>query len=116
MQKGISLRAPAGFDINSVCGAFKVPSLRNVAVTGPYFHNGSVKTLRDAVAFYATRDIEHSRWYGNSPGYDDLPERYWGNVNRDEAPYDVKNGRRLSEGDIDAVVAFLETLTDPQLD
>jgi cytochrome c peroxidase len=28
---------------------FKVPSLRNVAMTGPYFHNGKVATLEDAV-------------------------------------------------------------------
>jgi cytochrome c peroxidase len=29
---------------------FKVPSLRNVAMTGPYFHDGSVKTLEEAVS------------------------------------------------------------------
>ena len=29
---------------------FKVPSLRNVAKTGPYFHDGSVKTLEEAVS------------------------------------------------------------------
>ena len=29
--------------------AFKVPTLRNVALTAPYFHNGTVKTLQDAV-------------------------------------------------------------------
>ena len=29
---------------------FKVPSLRNVAMTGPYFHNGQVQTLEGAVA------------------------------------------------------------------
>jgi cytochrome c peroxidase len=28
---------------------FKVPSLRNVALTAPYFHDGSVKTLEEAV-------------------------------------------------------------------
>ncbi len=34
-------------------GAFKTPSLRNVAMTAPYMHDGSLKTLRDAVDFYA---------------------------------------------------------------
>jgi len=34
-------------------GAFKVPSLRNVELTGPYFHNGGEATLRDVVQFYA---------------------------------------------------------------
>jgi len=33
-------------------GAFKTPSLRNVELTGPYFHNGSVATLADVVEFY----------------------------------------------------------------
>lgn len=34
-------------------GAFKTPSLRNVELTGPYFHNGSEASLRDVVQFYA---------------------------------------------------------------
>ena len=33
-------------------GAFKTPSLRNVAQTGPYMHDGSLKTLRNVVDFY----------------------------------------------------------------
>jgi len=34
-------------------GAFKTPSLRNVAVTGPYMHDGKLKTLKDVIDFYA---------------------------------------------------------------
>ncbi len=33
-------------------GAFKTPSLRNVAVTGPYMHNGELETLEEVVEFY----------------------------------------------------------------
>lgn len=36
----------------AVDGAFKVPSLRNVELTGPYFHNGGQATLAQVVAFY----------------------------------------------------------------
>jgi cytochrome c peroxidase len=36
---------------------FKVPSLRNVAETAPYFHNGSVKTLKEAVYFMAKHQL-----------------------------------------------------------
>jgi cytochrome c peroxidase len=36
----------------AVDGAFKVPTLRNVELTGPYFHNGSRKTLEEVVEFY----------------------------------------------------------------
>jgi cytochrome c peroxidase len=34
-------------------GAFKTPTLRNVALSGPYMHDGSLKTLKDVVDFYA---------------------------------------------------------------
>ncbi|HEY3595754.1 MAG TPA: cytochrome c peroxidase, partial [Polyangiaceae bacterium] len=36
----------------AVSGAFKVPSLRNVELTGPYMHNGSMATLEQVVQFY----------------------------------------------------------------
>lgn len=39
-------------------GHFKVPGLRNVERTAPYFHNGSFKTLEDVVHFYNKRDVE----------------------------------------------------------
>lgn len=117
-RPGIEKIAPAGFDVASVCGAFKVPTLRNVAVTGPYLHNGVFAKLRDVVAFYATRDTNPERWYPKTEKgvakFNDLPSNYHDNVNVKEAPYDRKPGQkpRLSEKDIDAITAFLETLTD----
>ncbi len=48
-----------------VCGAFKVPSLRNVAITAPYFHNGNAADLHKALQFYITRDINNNQ--GNNP-------------------------------------------------
>ena len=36
-------------------GAFKTPSLRNVGLTAPYLHDGSLLTLRDAVAYFGAR-------------------------------------------------------------
>lgn len=118
-RPGLAETAPKGFDVESLCGAFKVPSLRNVAVTGPYLHNGVFTKLRDVVAFYATRDTDPARWYpkgatGSAEKFDALPAQYHGNVNVDEVPYDRKPGQkpRLTEREIDAIVAFLETLTD----
>ena len=44
----------------SQIGAFKTPSLRNVAVTGPYFHDGSVATLEEVVDLYDRgTDFDH---------------------------------------------------------
>ncbi len=111
--------APENFDIESLCGAFKVPTLRNVAINGPYMHNGYFRTLRDAVRFYFTRDTSASDWYpkssdGSVTKFNDLPERYRGNVNTRQAPYDRKMGEmpRATDDEIDCIVAFLETLTD----
>ena len=101
-----------------LCGRFRTPTLRNVALRTSFFHNGSVTSLRDAVAFYATRDTESARWYSkNADGsvhlYDDLPPEMAPYVNR-EAPFAPRpDGRpRLDERDIDDLVAFLRTLTD----
>jgi cytochrome c peroxidase len=97
------------------CGAFRTPSLRNVATRSSFMHNGAFTSLRDVVAFYATRATSPERWY---PGgaYDDLPAKYRANVNDRVAPYDRRPGDppALDEGEIDAIVAFLGTLTDAQ--
>ncbi|MCB8976163.1 MAG: hypothetical protein H6657_01910 [Ardenticatenaceae bacterium] len=43
----------AGVVENGSVGAFKVPTLRNIALSAPYMHNGSLATLEDVVNFYA---------------------------------------------------------------
>jgi cytochrome c peroxidase len=49
----------------SQLGAFKTPSLRNVALTAPYMHDGRFKTLRDVLAFYAEGEAaSHGRLVG----------------------------------------------------
>lgn len=85
-------------------GKFKVPSLRNIAETGPYLHNGIFSSLKEVVEFYNQRDVETN----NS---DSQPR--WGkaevfeNINREELG-DLK----LSESEVEAIVAFMKTLTD----
>jgi cytochrome c peroxidase len=93
---------------------FKAPTLRNVALKKSFYHNGVFHSLRDAVAFYAERDVDPGKWYpigrdGNVHRFDDLPAAYVANVNQ-ELPF---GGRRvLSDADVDDLVAFLGTLTD----
>jgi cytochrome c peroxidase len=101
------------------CGAFKVPTLRNIALTAPYLHNGRFATLQEVVDFYVTRDTDLQKWYGTAGDphprkFDDLPSRYAANVNTKEVPYDRNPGDApaLSPSEIDDVVAFLQTLTD----
>jgi cytochrome c peroxidase len=77
-------------------GKFKVPTLRNVALTAPYMHNGVFATLREVLDFYNTRDTEE--W---------PPPEVAENVNTEEL-----GDLGLAEEDIDALLAFLETLSD----
>ena len=102
-----------------LCGSFKVPSLRNVALRRALFHNGRFKTLGDAVDFYAQRDTRPDRFYpalpdGSVDRYDDLPPQFKANVNRGEAPYDRVPGGvpAISPAEVADIVAFLATLTD----
>ena len=53
----------------AVNGAFKVPTLRNVARTAPYGHNGYFATLAEIVHFYNTRDVAGAGW--DAPEYPD---------------------------------------------
>ena len=102
-----------------LCGAFKVPTLRNVATRQVFFHNGLFKTLRDAVRFYVRRDTNPDEFYprdadGKVLKFDDLPPELHRNVNIEEVPYDRHPGQapRLNETEIDDLLAFLATLTD----
>lgn len=102
-----------------LCGAFKVPSLRNVALRKVYFHNGRFTTLKDAVTFYVQRDTNPEKWYplnadGTVNKFDDLPTQYHANVNTTEVPYNRRLGDApaLTDAEVDDVVAFLKTLSD----
>lgn len=70
---------------------FKTPSLRNVSVTAPYMHDGSLRTLEDVVRFYVRGGIAH-------PGLDPVIQ-----------PLD------LTDREIRALVSFLESLTSPDI-
>jgi len=101
------------------CGAFKVPTLRNVATRKVFFHNGKYNNLRDVVSFYVRRDTNPEEWYplaadGSVLKFNDLPAAYVGNVNVKEVPYNRQRGMApaLTPAEIDDVISFLSTLTD----
>ena len=105
-------------DVAGYCGLFRTPTLRNIAERKVFFHNGVIHDLREAVAFYATRDTDPGRWYPKLPDgriakFDDLPARYRVNVNMDPPFGGAPGGQpALTDAEIDDVVAFLGTLTD----
>lgn len=84
-------------------GRFRAPSLRNVALTAPYMHDGSVATLRDAVAHYARGGRNATREDGGAPAAPGV---------RGPQQSERVRGFALAAGDADALVAFLEALTD----
>jgi cytochrome c peroxidase len=118
----LGLCAREGGDLaarGDLCGAFKVPSLRNVALRKVFFHNGRFKTLKEALTFYVQRDTSPEKWYplnadGSVNKFDDLPTAYRRNVNTAEVPYNRGPGDApaLSDSEIDDVIAFLNTLSD----
>jgi cytochrome c peroxidase len=85
-------------------GKHKVPTLRNVALSPrpdfvkAYMHNGCFKTLKDVVHFYNTRDVISVKWPAPEVSV---------NINVDEM-----GDLGLTAEEEDAVVAFMETLSD----
>ncbi len=77
----------------TAAGTFKAPSLRNVELTGPYFHNGSQATLEQVLEFYG-RNGDFPAGGNLGPGI--------GNI-------------RLNQAERTAVVAFLKALTDERV-
>jgi cytochrome c peroxidase len=82
-------------DVGRKDGMFKIPSLRNIALTAPYMHDGRFKTLRDVIDHYSS---------GIKPAQN-LDKKF---KNADGSVKHIQ----LSESDKTALIAFLNTLTD----
>jgi cytochrome c peroxidase len=82
----------------AVNGAFKTPTLRNISLTGPYMHNGGMKSLREVVEFYVRGG--------------DFPDQNRQDLAPDIRPIEGMYGREFK---VDALVEFLEHLTDERV-
>lgn len=102
-------RNPKVKDRKAQAGRFKVPGLRNVAVTGPYMHNGAFKDLRTVILFYNTFNTANpERKVNPETGAPFASPEVPGTLSLKE----LETGPALDDRRIDALVAFLETLTD----
>lgn len=97
--------------------AFRTPSLRNVSLTAPYFHDGAFPTLSAAIRHHANI-FESALTY--DPAAHGIPEALYSSLQPaslaregSTAAAELRNGLPLSASDVDALVAFLESLTDP---
>jgi cytochrome c peroxidase len=80
----------------AVDGAFKTPTLRNIELTGPYFHNGGMATLEQVVEFY-TRGTDFA------------------SENEHDLDPDVSGIEAMTQQDVADLVAFLKSLTDERV-
>ncbi|MDP7315314.1 MAG: cytochrome c peroxidase [Pseudomonadales bacterium] len=90
-------------------GKFRVPTLRNVAVTGPYMHNGIFRDLRTVVLYYNKFTLSNAESQTNPEtgqpwGESEVPDT----VNLDL----LSQGQPISALQVGAIVEFLNALTD----
>ena len=81
--------------VQDAWGQIKTPGLRNVARSAPYMHQGQVRTLKEAVAFYSTLE---------------------GMVQAGHHERAILTPLNLTNAEIASLVAFLESLTDERVD
>lgn len=89
-------------------GVWRIPTLRNVALTAPYFHNGSVATLDEAVRVMARVQLGIAVEDAEPPPAPRIARGLNGSVR-------LGSARALSERDIGDLVAFLAALSDQEL-
>ncbi len=84
-------------------GKVRIPSLRNVALTAPYMHDGSAATLKEVIAHYARggRQLD----YGEIPGDGALQKNKHAKI----------TGFHINAQETNALIRFLETLTDTSI-
>jgi cytochrome c peroxidase len=99
----------AKFAPPELAGRIKVPSLRNVAVTGPYMHNGVFSELSTLMAFY-----NHFNETGNGGRINPETGEPWAPANYPDsiARHKLESGFPLNPRQIKALTAFLHMLTD----
>ena len=96
-------RGPGGVDVGAGDGRFKAPSLRNAAIRPPYMHDGRFDTLREVIEHYDARVAPH-------PFLDmALLDRRLVVTGGPVRPVRLD----LADEEITALIAFIETLTDP---
>ncbi len=79
-------------------GVFKVPGLRNVALTAPYMHDGRFATLEEVIDFYNNGIVQHPNLHDNLKTSSGLPKKL-----------------NITDSEKAALIAFLNTLTDDKM-
>ena len=105
-------------------GAFRSPTLLNVAITGPWGHNGQFGTLKRNVQHYQDHGASITNYFANDEMCELEQFKNLSNCATEVAPNglalsqeilagNVEFSNNISDAEVDLVVKFLETLTDP---
>jgi cytochrome c peroxidase len=97
--------------------AFRTPSLRNVALTAPYMHNGAFNTLREVVLHYRDKGASTRRFSTEGLTQADLlgdPVEPTAAFIRSQSFILRFTPDDLTDQEVDDLVSFLEALTDPE--
>ncbi|MFW3328639.1 methylamine utilization protein MauG, partial [Aliarcobacter butzleri] len=87
-------------------GKHKVPTLRNVAVTAPYMHNGVFKDLKTVVEFY-------DKYNNKDRNIDPETNKPWDEPEvKDNISLQELKANKLTDRKVEALVAFMKLLTD----
>ena len=89
-------------------GKFKVPTLRNAAVTAPYMHNGVFRELKTVIQFY-DKHVAGSQYTTNPETGEAWREA---EIPDTVSLTELEDGDKLDDDDVEALVCFIRTLTD----
>ncbi|HLD22892.1 MAG TPA: cytochrome c peroxidase [Sulfuricurvum sp.] len=108
VDNGLAKNSKATGKENS--GKFKVPTLRNIALTAPYMHNGVFKDLRTVVLFY-------DKFNNSARKLNPESGKEWGaaEIEHSISTKEMK-AKKLSDQKVDALVAFMKLLTDKKFE
>lgn len=100
---------PAVGDDQEQAGKFRTPTLRNVAITAPYMHNGVFEDLRTVILFYNQFNTKSEKRRINPETGQPFRSPL---IDHSLSLEELSHGPALDDKRVDALVAFLKTLTD----
>lgn len=92
-----------GLSTDSAAGVWRIPSLRNVSLTAPYFHNGSVDNLQEAVRIMARVQLNKTV----SSDQETSRSIIWSDKN---SRLLISEKNNLSDAEVSDIVEFLKSL------
>lgn len=97
LSRKFNLEKDKGANPNGNYGQFRIPTLRNIALTYPYFHNGAVNKLEDAIGIMAVSQLGMT----------------YNNISPECKDQNIKcgNGKKLSQQDAKDIADFLKSLS-----